>query len=316
MAGIALMPRLDISNEPRPERGSTLTVSFRWPGTPAKVVEQNMTSRLEGAISSVKGVEEVSSVSTFGAGRITIETKKGEDIAQIRFEITSLMRSISSGGKLPEGATYPVISGGEANAEQGDAGEVKLILAWQLHADMSDETLHKLAEENIKSRLERIDGVHHVEVTGKTKQYTELSYDADELAMHGLSANNLAEAVNECSSQNELMQMPVRNADGRIIHIDELATCSLRMQLPDSYFRINGENTIYVNVFADRGADIVSTASKVKEAWTAPHGVKCKISYDRAEEEMKEFKTLAWRSLLTLLLLLLFVWLSSGRKWN
>lgn len=64
--GAALVPRLDISNEPRPEQGKTLTVSYSWKNASAKVVEQNVTSRIEALVSAVKGVEKVSSVSQFG----------------------------------------------------------------------------------------------------------------------------------------------------------------------------------------------------------------------------------------------------------
>ena len=57
--GAALVPRLDISNEPRPEQGKTLTISYGWNNASAKVVEQNVTSRIEAVVSSAwsgKGV--------------------------------------------------------------------------------------------------------------------------------------------------------------------------------------------------------------------------------------------------------------------
>ena len=72
VVGVALTPRLDISNEPRPEQGKTLTISYWWQNASAKVVEQNVTSRIEAAVSVVKGVEKVSSVSEFGSGRVTV----------------------------------------------------------------------------------------------------------------------------------------------------------------------------------------------------------------------------------------------------
>lgn len=56
--GVALIPRLDISNEPRPEQGKTLTITYWWQNASAKVVEQNVTSRIEAAVSVVKGSRE------------------------------------------------------------------------------------------------------------------------------------------------------------------------------------------------------------------------------------------------------------------
>ena len=92
--GAALVNRLDISNEPRPERGRTLTISYNWNNASAKVVEQNVTSRIEAVVSSVRGVEKVSSVSCFGYGRVTVELKPKTDISAIKFEIASILRQM------------------------------------------------------------------------------------------------------------------------------------------------------------------------------------------------------------------------------
>lgn len=48
--GIALIPRLDISNKPRPRQGKTLNVTYSWSGASAKVIEQNVTSRIEDCV--------------------------------------------------------------------------------------------------------------------------------------------------------------------------------------------------------------------------------------------------------------------------
>ena len=103
VVGGALVPQLDISNKPRPEQGKTLTISYRWENASAKVVEQNVTSRIEALVSSVRGVEKVSSVSRFGRGRITVELKPKADVSATKFEIASILRQIR--GKVPEGVS-------------------------------------------------------------------------------------------------------------------------------------------------------------------------------------------------------------------
>ncbi|MDO5129196.1 MAG: efflux RND transporter permease subunit, partial [Prevotellaceae bacterium] len=133
--GAALVPWLDISNEPRPERGRTLTISYGWNNASAKVVEQNVTSRIEAVVSSVRGVEKVSSVSYFGYGRVTVELKPKANVSAVKFEIASILRQMR--GKLPEGVSYPTVSGGEVDTALGDDNEVKLILTYMLNADMS-----------------------------------------------------------------------------------------------------------------------------------------------------------------------------------
>lgn len=109
--GVALASRLDISNKPAPRQGKSLTISYSWPRASANVVEQNVTSRIEGLVSSVRGVESVSSVSYFGSGNVTVRLKKNASVSSVKFEIASLLRQIKD--KLPKGVSYPDLSGGE-----------------------------------------------------------------------------------------------------------------------------------------------------------------------------------------------------------
>lgn len=337
--GATLTSRLDISSEPRPEQGKTLTIAYWWQGAAAKVVEQNVTSRIEALASSVKGVESVSSVSEFGSGRVTVQLKKQADVSAVKFEIASLLRQMR--GKLPEGVSYPVLSGGEIDTGRRDDNEVKHILTYQVNADMPDEQIRQIVEREVKPKIERADGVHHVDVTGGTSRYMEISYDARELARYGVYGSDIAEAVRSFSGREdvvgsvsteggrvivplllctsggnlELEKMPVKTVDGKIIYLNDLASCELKQRKPDSYYRVNGMNTIYVNVYADKDASIVKTVKEVKKLAVCP-SMAFKLTYDRAEEQMKEFNTLVRRSAITLAILLLFVWLSSRRSWK
>ena len=109
--GMAMIPLLDVGIKPPPRQGMTLTVNYRWPGAAPKVVEHSVTSVIEGVASGVKGVESVSSESFFGRGRVRIRLKKSVNVSAVRFEIASMLRQIYP--KLPEGVTYPTLTGGE-----------------------------------------------------------------------------------------------------------------------------------------------------------------------------------------------------------
>ena len=341
--GVALTPRLDISNEPRPEQGKTLTITYWWQNASAKVVEQNVTSRIEAAVSSVKGVEKVSSVSEFGSGRITVEMKPKANVSMAKFEIASILRQLRP--KLPKNMSFPVVSGGEVDASRADDDEVKLILTYQLNADMSEEQMRQLAEKESKHDIEKIAGVNNVQVSGTKLQYMEISYDANEIGVYGLTNNDIVEAVRNFTGREDVIgevttnqgrvtvpliltskgngktfeQMPLSTIDGKIIYLNNLTTCNIRQKQPESYYRVNGMNSVYVNVYADKDASVVSVSGKVKDAleksansFIAKHST---LTYDRAKIQMKEFYTLLLRSSLTLVILLLFVWLAGGRKW-
>lgn len=337
--GLALAPRLDIADKPRPERGKTLTVSYWWQGVAAKVVEQNVTSRIEALASSVRGVAKVSSVSEFGSGRVVVELKPQADVSATKFEIASLLRGLD--GKLPEGVTHPVLSGGEIDTEAADDKEVKLLLSYQVNSRLPDAQVLSLAGRELRTPLERIEGVHHVDITGGVQHYMEISYDARQLSSYGITSADVAEAVRNFAGREEVMgslkkdglkekvavalstpyeplhleRIPVKQVGGKIVYLNDLATLEIKRVLPDSYYRVNGLNTIYINVYAERDADIVGVADDVKESL---EGVSLQMekTYDRAEEQLDEFRTLVSRTAATLAILLVFVWLGAGRSWK
>ena len=53
VVGGALIPLLRISYHPSPEQGKRLTISFSWPGASQRVIEQEITSKVEGLVASV-----------------------------------------------------------------------------------------------------------------------------------------------------------------------------------------------------------------------------------------------------------------------
>lgn len=69
VVGGALIPLLRISYHPSSEQGKRLSISFSWPGASQRVIEQEITSKVEGLVASVVGVEKTSSVSSRGNGR-------------------------------------------------------------------------------------------------------------------------------------------------------------------------------------------------------------------------------------------------------
>ena len=53
--GAALIPLVDVGLSPKPRQGKTLTISYGWQNASPKVVEQEVTSKIEGLDSAEKG---------------------------------------------------------------------------------------------------------------------------------------------------------------------------------------------------------------------------------------------------------------------
>ena len=142
--GAALIPLVDVGSSPSRARGKTLTISYGWRNASPKVVEQEVTSKIEGLVSAVKGVAEVSSESYFGSGRVTVVLKKEADVSAVKFEISSLLKQVRK--KLPEEVSYPELTGGEVVNDGAPQKEspVKHLLTYQVNSNLKGEQIKSM----------------------------------------------------------------------------------------------------------------------------------------------------------------------------
>lgn len=342
--GLSLAPLIDVANEPKAEQGKTLQIRFGWEGASAKVIEQNATSKIEGMMMAVEGVEEVSSVSYFGSGEVTVKLKKEADVSAVKFEIASLIKNVYP--KLPDKVTYPVLSGGEVVRHGITDNSVKRILEYRINAEGSDEQIKEWLIQQIKPLIERVDGVHDVEITGGTGRYIEIVFDPSKAIAAGITMSDIENAVRSYMGREgfvsdviakehsgnkvrlslylatthyngRLDDIPVKRVRNTVVYLNNLATLEYKDRLPDSYYRVNGLNTIYMNINADADANMIMTARRVMDLIGKQSEEKMHFTLSRnlAEEQMKDLRELAWQSALSFIILIVFVWLTM-RNWK
>lgn len=346
--GCALIPRIDVADRPRPRQGKTLTVWYSWRGASAKVIEQNVTSRIEGLVSAVRGVESVKSESYFGSGRVTIELKKNADVSATKFEIASLLRQIRK--QLPEGVSYPELSGGEVVNENQRKETTQVLLSYRVNSNLSDEQLKEYIERQVEPSLRQIDEVKRVEVTGGRSKYIVITYDPFILSSYGLSAGDIENGIKSFLGKSDVVgsplptspeeeeserhtiylitekfskpleEMPIGAVDGKTVYLGDLATYEYKDRLPGNYYRVNGLNTIYLNIHVDADVNKITLSRTLRKKIAETEkglrgGVYLTLTHDGAEEKESELNKLIWRSTLSLFILLLFVWLVR-RDWR
>ena len=340
--GVALLPSIDVADNPRPRQGKTLTVTYSWSKASAKVIEQNVTSRIEGLVASVKGVESVSSESYFGSGRVDVELKKGADVSSVKFEISSLLKQIYK--KLPEGVSYPSLTGGEVVNENEKSETTQLLLSYQVNSNLSDEQLKEYIERKVEPELKRLEDVKRVEVTGGVSKYIEITYNPFVLANYGLSANDIEAGIRSFMGREDIVgevmhnqkridlflttdkfakpleEIPIGQVDGKTVYLNDLASYEYKNREPGSYYRVNGLNTIYLNIYVDAQANKIALSGKLQKQMEdleqqLKKGVYLTLTYDGAKERVSELQKLVWRSLMALGILLIFIWLAK-REWK
>ncbi|MCZ2528595.1 efflux RND transporter permease subunit [Bacteroides fragilis] len=334
LIGLALIPLLPVKLNP----SRTLpgfTVQFSMPGTSSRVVEIEATSKLEAMLARIKGIKNIYSTSDNGSGSITIELDKYADIDAVRFEASTIIRQ--TWPQLPDGVSYPYI-----RMKRPDENASRPFMSFTLNAPSTPILIQQYADEHIKTRLAQIQGIYKIDLSGATPMEWVLEYDSEQLRRLGITLSDIQQAVSryylkeflgtynvESSTGGKewirLALMPetkdegfdasrirVKSAEGKLISLDELVTVSHMEEAPQSYYRINGLNSIYLSITAEETANQLQLSKQVKEEMEAiqkvlPTGYEIHTSYDATEFIHEELNKIYLRTGLTVLILLFFV---------
>lgn len=335
LVGLALVPMLPVKLNP----SRTLpgfTVRFSMPGTSSRVVEMEATSKLESMLARIKGVKAMYSTSGNGYGSITVDLDKHADVDAVRFEASTIIRQTWS--QLPSGVSYPYI-----DMKVPDENASRPFLSFTLNAPSTPILIQQYAEEHIKPRLAQLRGIYKIDLSGATPMEWRLEYDSEQLRTLGVSISDIRQAIqlhynkeflgthnmdtpegkqwirlvlvpDGVSGRFDPSDITVTASDGKIIHLDELVKVAHVEEDPQSYYRINGLNSIYMSITAVETANQLQLSNEVMAEMedirlTLPPGYEVHTSYDATEYIREELNKIYFRTGLTVLILLVFVWI-------
>ena len=170
LLGIASIPMLNVRYAPS-SAGRMITVSYSWENVSERVMEAEVTSKIEGVLSGLDNVSSVSSVSDKGSGSVTIRFRKKTDMAAARFEVASCIRNLYR--TLPDGVSYPAISldiQGERN---------RTAMTYVLKSPLPSAEIEKYVNSAIIVPLSSVEGVARVSLWGASPYELEIIFDSD-----------------------------------------------------------------------------------------------------------------------------------------
>ena len=333
MIGIASLPRLNIQYSPS-STGRSLTVSYSLADASPEIIEAEATSLIEGVLSGIQGTTDISSVSRKGSGSVTVTFRKGTDMEAARFEVASAIRNISP--SFPRGLSYPAVrfSSGRDRSETA--------VSYILKGSLPSREIERYARERILPAISGLRGVESVTLSGATPYHWVITFDASQAEAAGISAAEIASAINGIYSSDVLGMadtpdgkmavrlsgtaspdfgaIPVKNINGRVIYLRDLASWRYEEALPRSYFRVNGLNTITLAVSISEDANLITVARNIRNEMTRlesafPAEITAGIAYDASDFVRDELQKIFFRTGLCILILLLFVYVVS-RSWR
>jgi multidrug efflux pump subunit AcrB len=334
--GASLIPLLGIQLAPS-RTSPSLSVSFSWNDVAAKVIEQEITSKLEGVFNTVKGVKDITSTSEKGKASISIDFKKGTNLDAVRFELANLIRQSYS--EFPKGVSYPYISLNSINENSAP------ILTYSINANESPYYIKKYTENQILPKIASLKDVNQVNVYGAAPFEWIIEYDSNKLIQLNVTVNDIEYAINNYLNEMELgsatmaskqdettheisillthnmedevnwNKIPIKKVNNRIVYLENIATIKYKEGKVNAYYRVNGLNTINMVISAEKGVNTIQLAKEVKATieqikQNLSNGYSVKLTQDTTEYvvgELQKIKTRTFFSFSILLVLIVLI---------
>src|SRR5215813_6549779 len=174
--GLDLMPKTD---------APVVTVNINLPGASAEEIETQITKRVEEAVNTISGIDELRASSDQGNSRVSITFALERDIESATQDVRDKVATIV--GQFPRDAKQPQIT-----KQDPDAAPV---LQFNVFGPRSQKEITQIADKQIKQVLETLKDVGAVNLWGDRRREIQLLLNADRLNAYGLSVDEVRTAV-------------------------------------------------------------------------------------------------------------------------
>ncbi|MDO9284621.1 MAG: efflux RND transporter permease subunit, partial [Aquabacterium sp.] len=192
--------------------GAWMQVSY--PGASPEAVEREVMKPLEEAVNSIAGVKRITSRSSEGRGDMSMEFSLDADMGRAMQEIRDRVSAVQA--SFPREVRAPTIA-----RWNNDNAEPVVNLAL-LSPTRSPRELSLLGDQVVGKRLQRVEGVARVEISGLTVREVRIDLDPVRLRAYGVTPAEIATALREANADQPvgLVSDPVQDTllrvEGRV----------------------------------------------------------------------------------------------------
>ncbi len=322
---ISLMPDIDYP---------VLSVSATYTNAGPETVEKAVTKVMESGLVSVSNLKTITSTSSEGRSRISLEFNYGTDLTEAVNDVRDKLDRVTR--SLPDDVTPTIFK---------MSSDAMPIMRIAVRGNRSNDDLKQIAEDTIVNILEQADGVAEATVSGGRTKIVRVDLHENRLAAYGLTITSITSALSkqnlelgggkinegrkdysirttgEFASIDEINNTVITRLNGYDVRLRDVGNAYLGYADPTSIVSINGEPGIYVSVTKQSGSNSVAVANEVYKKMAdledmLPTDVSLTIIRDDTDSIRDTLSTLfdsAWQGLL-LAVIVLFVFLKSMKS--
>ncbi|CAN5858057.1 efflux RND transporter permease subunit [soil metagenome] len=257
----------------------TVVVTTRLPGAAPEEVETEITDKIEEAVNTISGIDELRSTSSEGVSMVIVAflLEKDADVAaqEVRDRVNRVLPL------LPRTIDQPTV-------EKFDPDSAP-VLTLALSAKKPIRDITEYADKKLRRQLESVSGVGQVVVVGGRSRQVNISLDPDRLRAYNLTVTDVSRALQtqnaeipggrveqgstamtlrtrgRVASVAEFGNIVVRQRDGHPIMLKDVARIEDDMAVADTRAALDGEPTVLLTIRRQSGTNTVQVVDAVKE---------------------------------------------------
>ena len=267
-----------------------LIVKTEWPDANARDIEERVTQRIEATLSTLQTVDKITSISRDGISYVTVTFNWGTDMDMAFIQVRSKLDRMQEG--LPEYSERPSILRFDPSSTP--------IMTFVITGDRIENPrsakdyqealveLKDVASSIVKRRLEQIDGIAYVAVSGGLEREIKIHLDRGKTSALNIRFEEIESALRrfnvstpggtiregyyqyplriEATFANieEIYQTPVKyTTDGQAILLRDIARIEDGYKERTGYTRLDGKEVITLFLYKEAGANTVDASQKV-----------------------------------------------------
>jgi multidrug efflux pump len=334
LVGAVSFDRLAVREYPKIDE-PVVTVSVKYAGASAEVIETQVTKPLEDSIAGIDAVDVITSISRAEQSQISVRFRLEKDADAAAAEVRDRTSRVRN--KLPQAIDEPVIAKVEADA---------FPVIWLAFTSdtLTPLEVNDLVNRVVKSRLQTVTGVADVRIYGERKYAMRVWLDPDRLAGFRLTTQDVEDAIRRSNlelpagriesqqrefsvtSQTDLVrpaqfaEIVIKNVNGFPVKVRDVARVEEGAADERSSVRLNGRQAISAGVIRQATANPLTLSQGVREMIPKlkadlPPGINIDIANDNSQfidrSVQNVYRTIA--EAIVLVALVIFVFLRTFR---
>src|SRR5947208_5289066 len=268
--GLDRFPKVDIP---------TITITTRLVGAAPEEIETDITDKIEEAVNTISGIDQLQSVSSEGTSQVIVsfELEKDLDVAaqEVRDKVNTILRD------LPKDADPPIIQKIDPDAVP--------VLGIALSGPAPIRDITEFADKKLRRRLESINGVGQVLIVGGRPRQINVVVDSAKLSAVGLTTAQLVAALQSQNVQipggkveqglrdltlrtygrvqtpQDFANIPISEKNGYVVRVGDVAHIEDSVAEPESVATVEGRPAVVMSIRKQSGTNTIEVVNRLKE---------------------------------------------------